>query len=783
MKLFLKHWCRSVRRSPLQPLLILLTVVLAVALGVTAFRMQFLLVDISKQASADEASLGDVILSMRGDSHVRMMFEEDVKDILGDDINAQMLGEYALTAFYKTENGTHPLSLGGVDLENADRYFLFEYLEYGAFTSQNLKQSAILSRSAAERYGLRVGDSIVLQVMGEDIPYTVQAIASNTGLLKERDVLVSVHSLIDVLAKQFPTISVMGVEFEPYNRILLRFDVEGQAQIAIERLSDTSLFADKQITLTDSLAREDFLLFMQRSAMLLISIVLLLLCGLLISTCLQLLQIQRSAEFAFFYSIGASKNCLALVQLLESGIYALLGSIGGIFLAHPMLNFAWDLFHMPIETVFVGALGAISGIGFSLILMLGCTALSLYGQKQLTVAEWVEKEESLERPSEGKYLWLPFALIMGGCILTMMLVSVKWRYLPGIFVIVSCIALLYFVLPSVLRGYAGIMECLLSKGKRPKTSFLLASKNLKQQFALRHVGRLLTALVSILVLVSACSKNMHTHLEMVDHVFKGDLIAVNAPEDAEEKLKNMDGIEGIARFDMVTSAEIEGGYTVMAIMASGKLDPILSQYFLPDRMPEKEEAVISKGIAALTDTKVGEQISIALDGGNYVFTVSQIQNVQSNFIFLNKEAIPTARDLMGIALTEEAKANGALQSAIYECLDSQGVVLLNAESLRPASQGLLKGFSDLLKYATVIAVIVSLAGCVNLLAGQLRARKRERSLLRMCGMTNKAMLRMYLSEAILLFVPILLIGLLVGAGLCVIMHFGLLSFGISLFTF
>lgn len=783
MKWYWKHWRKSFKRSPIQPIFILLTVILAVALSVTAFRMQFLLEEVSERFTSSETDLGDVILSVRGDSSVRFLFSEDVEESLSDDFSYRILGEYSFTAFYETSDGTDLLSVGGVDLEAADRYFAFRYSEYGSFTTQNEQRSAIFSRSAAEQYGLCVGDTVTFRIGDRTIDYAVQAIAESDGLLKERDVLVSISGLLPLFSENNLFLSVMGTQSLPYNRIFLRFAESGSAETAVVRLANSSAFADKQVSLAASDIREDFLIFMQRSAVFLISVVLLLLCGLLLATCLQLLQTQRSYEFAFFYSIGASKRQLAGLQLMESGMYALLGGIGGVCLAHPLLKAAWNVFEMPERNTYVEIAGWIFGIGFSMLLMQGCTFLSLRSQKHITVAEWVRKEESRTKPCEAKPLFLPFALLTVGSLCLMAVFPVSVRYLPGICAVVFFVFFLYTALPLQLRSYASAAERGAMRRYRKHADFLLAAKNIRQQFALRHVGRLLTVLIAVLTVVSVCSQVLRKQTDLFEHAFEGDLIAVNVPQETKERIMALSSVAGAARFDIVTSAEISDRYTVMAVVASGTLDSVLYRDFIPDRMPSSSEAVISKGLSVLAEIGIGDVVSVTLEGKQYSFTVSEIQNVHSNFIFLNGEAVSGTRDLLGISLTEEARSDPGLQAELFELLDANGIVTMDADGLTASTRLLLNGFSKLLQAATGIAVAVSLMGCVNLLTGHFRARKRERFLLTACGMTKDGFFRMYVAESVLLCIPILTIGLLAGAALCLILHFGMYSFGIVLFAF
>ena len=160
MILFVKHIVRSVKRRPLQPLLILLTLTLAVSVGITAFRFRDVFV---AQANANEqrfAAAGDIHITPKKDSPLRMFFTEDAASIVGD--RGTVLWEYSLT-FFKKEGETHRIVKGSaLDLESADAFYDFTYTQYGQFTTANIGQSALITSDFAAKYDLAVGDRLEL---------------------------------------------------------------------------------------------------------------------------------------------------------------------------------------------------------------------------------------------------------------------------------------------------------------------------------------------------------------------------------------------------------------------------------------------------------------------------------------------------------------------------------------------------------------------------------------------------------------------------------------------
>ena len=334
--IFLKHIWRAIRRAPLQPLLILFTITLAVAISIVAFRAPELYTNHAKKAIGTDSDLGDLIVTTRGNSDTRFLFTKEIESLLGEDGTA--LGEFRLTGFFKYQNQTELLSISAVDFLEADAYYLFHYLEYGEFTTQNLTRSAILSSDAAQDYNLSLGDRFTVRILETDFTYTVQAIAKEEGLLKDCDVLIPIEGLMQVLASKVPSLAALGSEFIPYTRLFIQLTDQNMADTVLNRLSNEEALANMLIKKTDASNEMAFLISTHTVSLCIPALLLLILCWLLIGTSLKLLRLQRSSEYALFCACGASRRKLAQLQITESLIYALVGGALGILLSQPLLN-------------------------------------------------------------------------------------------------------------------------------------------------------------------------------------------------------------------------------------------------------------------------------------------------------------------------------------------------------------------------------------------------------------------------------------------------------------
>ena len=303
MRLFFKHIFRTVLRAPVQPLLILLTVALSTAIAITAFRLPTMFSAQLHEKYGREAELGDLTVTLRGDSNVRMLFSEDAEAIVGED--GTVLGEFRLTGFYTDAEGGRSLEISAVDLLQADAFYQFHYLEYGEFTTQNLRTSAVISETLSRELGIGVGETLSVRVLQEEYSFTVQAVAADAGLLTEAALLIPITSVTHALALRVPAIASLGDSFAPYTRLFVSLRDSADASDVLTRLSSSPAFEDKLVETTDAQAKIHSQEIIQSVSLWVPALLLLILTALLVGTSLRLQQSARSAEYGVFRACGA----------------------------------------------------------------------------------------------------------------------------------------------------------------------------------------------------------------------------------------------------------------------------------------------------------------------------------------------------------------------------------------------------------------------------------------------------------------------------------------------
>ena len=777
MRLFFKHVGRSICRSPWQPILICITVALSVALAVTALCTSELFVAHAEQILESDRECGDILITLRSDNKERVLFDEEASALLGGD--GQLLGEFSLTGFLEGGDRDKALRVSAVDLVAADRFYLFDYLDYGRFTVENLDRSAVISQSLAEREGLAVGDRFTLRLLERECIYTVQAIASDTGLLSQSDLLISHGGIVEQLLLRIPAAASLGDAFTPYTRLMIRLHDTTDAEAVMERLLTSPELADKNLQLTLGQSNADFWMLLQITIVFVFLATLLLLAGFLIGTSLSLLHGRRRSEYHLFKIAGASPRQIGLLVYLESGVYAVIGAVLGVILSAGLVPAAAAFYSWQTAPVSLGVWEALLGALLALLLMLGCTALHLRRRE----SDMAETQGFLEGGVARDRLSLLRWLLPGGlfvlCLLLAFLLPTVWAFYPAVIGIFLLLLLLYTVTAQAIRGIARLIERAPARTAAPRGWLLLPFKNICNHFSLRHLGRLVAVLLALVCAISTCRQVMQEQLDLMTSGVSIDILAYGASDQCKAKLAADPAVTETLQASYATAVRL-GGTRAVAFSAQGGTESFIPTELLPKTLPTGNQAALSIGLANLLDLEVGDEFEVDFDGAAHRFVLYEIVPINYNCCYYDADFTGQSHELFGLQLKDASDL--AACERIFALLDADGAVCIEAEAIFGSVPQTLGGHLELLRYAVIAAILLTLLGVCNLFLQQLRARRHEREILLQCGMTRGAMWAMYLIEALFVLVLALIPALLGGGLFCLLIDRGMRSFGMLLFV-
>lgn len=772
MRIFLRHIGRTIRKHPVRPVLLIITVALAVCTGVVALRFRDVFLARNESKEAAQRAQADIIITLSAQSQERMLFAEDVTAILGD--SAQVLGDYSLTAFYGTEDNARPVAVKGVSLEAADEYYDFDFYGYGEFTDKNLLEAVVISKTFAEQNSLWVGDTLCLSLFDISREYTIQAVADDEVCFFDCDVLIDISSATKMLAQKSEAIASLGDSFAPSNRILIRLNDVSRTDEAFEILSEGYEFSDDLVQNMRANSSRDVTLLAQNTLISLMSILICFLSAIVIYTSMSLLSCQRETEYALFAVSGADRIQIGVLKLTESMIYAVIGGGCGLAMSPFALDYAASLFPWYGGGAQIGAGGIAFGFAFAVLLMGICTIAEIIRADKIELALRVSGEGYPKSKKKNAVLPAIFCMAFAAFTLSAVTVKADKKYIFAILAVISGITVLYLVIPHILKALSGVLERALS-GSRAG-ALIICIKNVKNNYSLQHIGRLLTVLVTVLIAIGVCSGVVSEQEAVIKNALDADILVSEMPYPLRDELKEKGIADGIAEIRLYRSTEIAGKYSVFGIAASGDAVKCLSSDLLPEKLPGKGQVVISKGLSYLCGAGVGDVLPVSVRGNEYELEVSQIQNTNANVIFINMEDASSLTGIVCINL-----ADGESREGVIGLLEANGVMAWSTDIAETVGIDTIDGFLSLSKVVFFVSLAVSLAGIANMYFEQMRQRRSERELLRLSGMDGLRLVCTSASETLFLSAISLIFGVIVGAGVCFIIDLGLRSFGCVLF--
>ena len=326
--MFGKHIFRSIKREPVQPIMIVMIVSLCVAVMILSIALP---INIHKNASMSkqlDAWTSDLCITLRSNSKVRLIFKDEIDDALGD--KARSVGEFPLTGFSRLDGENaerEQVFMGAFDLVEADRFFEPRYIEYGRITNNNLHKVAIIRESFAEEHKLKIGDTVDITVMGESFSFVIEAIAKDTGIFKQEHMLVDISSVRNVLDETSPLIASLPNDFDPFVKVHVKVNEGVDIKELKAELETLEIFVDKKVDVVADTSQKDYMTKILTLTIVIPASLFIVVALMMMISTFELLEKKRESDIALFRRVGAAPWHFKSIMYLESLIYSLMGAI------------------------------------------------------------------------------------------------------------------------------------------------------------------------------------------------------------------------------------------------------------------------------------------------------------------------------------------------------------------------------------------------------------------------------------------------------------------------
>lgn len=780
MRIFGKHVFRSIRSSPLQPIMIVAVVMLSVAVMIVSVALPINIYRNERASLNVDEWTPDLTVSLKSTSDVRLIFEDEVRDAVGD--RGRVIGDFALGGYYDIvndggEEDSVRVALLAIDLVEADSFYELRYTDYGKFTDKNLKTSAIIRESFAKERELSVGDDFTINILGHSFTYTVQAIAKDTGLLLDKECFVDISSVRLALAERSPLIASLSDEFKPYTRICIKLNDKSDTNAVKAELESLESFADKKVSVNNDETSGDFISTILTLTIVIPAILLVIVSSMLMVSSFELLQKKRLSDIALFKIVGADSVHINMMLYLESAVYGTVGGVLGCLLAFPATLWLNKLYGFRRVRMSFGIFEILIGMGSALAFTLLCTAMHIRKHKKKTLQAELSggNFDRDKRFSPKKLLYgIPAVTLLA----LIFILPPRQRYIPAFSFVCASIVFLYVLSPYVIAALASLISRALLKCKRGTGDFIIASKACENSYPLKHAGRMMTVLVTVFISMITVLSAVNEQLESYLNFATFDYTAMYSDDITKEKVIELEGVESVAEAMIKRDVVFANGVNTTGIAITGDRDSCFSEFILPDKMPEGDQIALSKGVAEMLGLKVGDSITCKISDIQCTLTLYEIVSTHGDFAFYDSKYVGTNTDMLCITTDGTPEAHEALLSL----LDERGVLCEEREKFFSSTYKRINPQLTVFNAMMYIMIFMTVVGIINILSEQRMVRQPEFEVLKQNGKTKKGLISLQVVEVAYLLICAVVIALIASAVVCFALDKAAVSFGMTLYA-
>ncbi len=719
MRLFLKHLLRSIKKWPLQPLVLVFAVAFSVAFCSSAISLRGSVLLENERAIEVRYGSADLTVGINGGSDSRLMLAERANALLGEKGMAIGCFDLVLSAA-----GGERIFAYASDLHSVAEVFDLSFDEYGGVTEETLADALFITKRLAEELCVSLGDSISFDLLGSEKNYQIAGISADP-LVGGKEALVDIRGITKVLAHHSALVSALGEGFMPATSLFVDLAEEVSVEEGIAILCADRDFSDKTFSdltsIKNSALNEITMNFVISAAVAMVALV----SAAVTFSCFYILSIKRSDENATFLVVGTSLAFLQQMQFGEAILYWFIGAPIGFLLSWPL----GALFDLCIGFRYVETLPSLLSVLISVLSSL----LSVL----FAVALFV-RTGNLRRKEKNANKAL---LIMASCYVFCAVFSLVFdgdlRLYAGVIGVALSIAFLVLSAPSAFKKCADLPRALAAqKGRIPPHSLLLALKNSRSVRVLHNTARLVSLVFLAIVSTGALVMSSAGYSRQHETMLRGDYAVTNPTE----RLCDALSADSSAQISLVyqQTASFVSGHPVIVFAADSV--EVFGEEMNISALPKENGVILSSTTANFLSAREGDRLELLLEGERRSLVVSSVSPSGLHFAVIVGAYNQVDYNLL------LASADEAHESALYEKLTSAAAKEMSAvfvlEELLISGVELLDIFLVCGYIIAAALFVFALVGLVDNLYESYKHRRADFALFSCAGASTRAIRKM-----------------------------------------
>ena len=690
-------------------------------------------------------------------------------------------------AFYRNgKNETVLMDLQGASLKDMDLInpiVLAQESNLYPFEGRKI----IISRMTSEKYNLKLGSTLDMEINGNVHRFKVCGISQQVGYFTgEIEMVLGIvpKDTLSSICSQRGQVSSLYIKLKnPDNKqdILKKLSIEYKQYNVRETITDADL--NEQ---TKSMA----------SSLSLASLVVLFIAVFIIYTSFKVITIERLPVIGTFRSIGATKKMTNLILVIESCIYGIIGGIfGGVLgigILYMMTLGSTPDFKTGFTAIDFTALQFAKAVFIALLISLVSSILPIISISRMPVKDVVLNKYEGKSKDRKKY-----KLIVG--VIFAILVFIVPPRIKGpasmsldVIIIILCAVAVILLVPYITNAFIKIFEKVYVFIF--KNEGVLAAKNLRDNRTILNNITLLTIGVACIVMINTTSYSVIT--EMTNY-FKNGLkyqLSYATPEvdkATEQRIRTVEGVEDTARVYIASNIEVDN-FTIGIKEIQGENKYKYLNYYkmdfegdpksLLEELDTNRNIILSNMLKNRYSLKKGDTITLKLRDVKKKYKVTGFMDTLTwggDYALISekffKQDIGT-KDHTVI----DIKASGdvpKLAEALKKKFARNKPVVTIIMDFANMTLNDFKRMYDIENGFSILTALIGIFGIFNNIIIGLIERRRSLAVLRSIGMSRKQVAKMLFVEALTVGLIGAIVGVLAGIIMSTVVPYLIISMG------
>lgn len=756
--IIVKFLMRSICEKKLRTFLILFSIMLSSALF---FASQAITDSVSNMFIADaKQQLGatDIVIYPGDDSPRQFLPRTGIGDFLP---KTDFVIEAIQTSAYLTpeQNKTVSVSLRGSTIEDTNIMCPFYTVDGSTVTGFTGKR-VIISKDAADTYGLNKGDSIELEINNQKYRFLICAVAHKKGFFTE-----SGGTLNMLVPRQ--TLSAILGEKNVSNIMFIKLKESVDLKQAISELKEIY----KRYTVEEPIPMEDVKESFSSMAagFMMMTVIVAFMSIFIIYTSFKVITLERLPIIGTFRSVGAARRTTDLILLSESLLYGIIGGaagcalgLGALYLITSMITPSY-MAGYPISVEYSSS-QMISAFLLAVVISLVSSVLPILKVSKIPVKDIVlNSTDNTKKSKKGRYI--AGILLLAAWIVLPVLSTDELAIVFDTASMLSAISGIILLLPAVTSGFLLVFEKIYSALFGNIGS--LAAKNLRENKSILNNIALLTIAISSLITITTISdsvlyeiasfytRNTNFDIYMVDY---------SADRTFEQSLLTVDGVDQVCFNYTLYGVEVAGSdYKLGGIYGinTSKFPEFFDMELvdapdpqtLLDSLNNERAMIMSTTLRDRFGADVGDNITLVLNGREITYRIAGFQDTMLNngsiVIIADKYfRLDTGKSNYDEVFIKTNKDPDVVADAINKKYVRRSQYVTTISDLEAENFEVNSSVFNAMEAFAYLTLLIGIFGIINNYIISFLKRKRSLAMYRSVGMSRKQIIVMLFVESV-----------------------------------